>query len=124
MSDQASHDFVRDGLSWPEAVVPGVVRQSEMRQGKRVASLQLINKLLWDYSGRALFTAGTESRRSEPRHTLALTFVLSGVLALTACASFNDLDDDPALCENGRRPTASGECRVPFVDALTTPGKL
>jgi hypothetical protein len=39
--------------------------------------------------------------------------ILLGACALSACASFNDPDDDPLLCENGRHPEPNGDCPNP-----------
>lgn len=45
--------------------------------------------------------------------TLRVAAALLALFALSACASFNDPDDDPALCENGRHPKPDGECPNP-----------
>jgi hypothetical protein len=44
---------------------------------------------------------------------LRVAVVILAASICTACASFNDPDDDPALCENGRRPKSDGECPNP-----------
>lgn len=36
--------------------------------------------------------------------------LLMALLTLAACATFDKPDDDPALCENGHRPNANGDC--------------
>jgi hypothetical protein len=41
-------------------------------------------------------------------------FSLLALLAISACASFNDPDDDPSLCQNGRHPKPNGECPNPL----------
>ena len=50
-----------------------------------------------------------------------LLFVVLAILSLSACASFNDRDDDPALCENGRRPKPNGDCPTPSTSTFGDP---
>lgn len=60
-------------------------------------------------------------RRSEHREaklSYRLVFASLAILALSACTSFNDPDDDPALCENGRHAKPNGECSNPATSML------
>ncbi|MFZ2029240.1 MAG: hypothetical protein WAU68_02940 [Vitreimonas sp.] len=47
-------------------------------------------------------------KRTRPIRAIGLT--LLALATISACSSFNDPDDDPNLCQNGRRPKPNGQC--------------